>query len=80
MGPEGSFYRVHKFPPPVSILSQIDPVPAPTSHFQNIHFSISNTVFFISPFHCLGRTKGPAQVRGTSLCLVTGYIFTARSC
>jgi len=80
MESEGSFYRIHTFPPPVSILSQIDPVHAPTPHFQNIRFNISNTEFFISPLYCLGRTKGSAQVRGTSLCFITGYIFTVRSC
>jgi hypothetical protein len=51
-------YRIHKCSSPVSILSQLNPVHTPTSHFLKIHLNL------MSLFRCLGRTKVSVQVRG----------------
>ena len=42
-------FRIHRCPPHVSILSQLDPIHTPTSHYLKIHLSIIVTSITRSP-------------------------------
>jgi len=54
-------YRIEKWPTPLPILSQIDPVHTPTSHFLQIHLNIISFRQVSPPKPCIHLTSPPMR-------------------
>jgi len=61
-------YHIHECPPPVPMLSRLNPVHTLTSHFLKFHLNIRHKIkLVITAMPCTGHEPGPV----TSLCAVT---------
>ena len=80
-------YNSQKSPTPLPILSQLDPVYAPTSHFLKFHLNSEPALHRLLTFHVPNLmsyfrcTEVSVQVWGLPIdCFATKFIFSLRNC